>query len=156
MKLKMKFIFVGKIKKGFWLEAVTYYKKLLGRYSQLQEVIIKDGPANLGPSQKKAVEGKHIISKLAAKDLLICLDEKGQNLSSRELARKMTQWTETRAALPCFVIGGSHGLSCELLNRADFILSLGNMTFPHELARILLLEQLYRALCILHNHPYHH
>ncbi len=156
MKTKIRFIFVGKLKKFFWLEADSYYKRLLSRYYQIHEILIKDGPGYLSLDKRIEVEGKNILSKVRRKDFLICLDEKGKNLSSEEFARKMTQWRECIGLFPCFVIGGAHGLSPEVLERADFILSLGRMTFPHEMARILFLEQLYRAQCILHNHPYHH
>jgi len=154
--MKIKLIAVGKLKGPLWRDAYLYYRRMLGRYCLLKEVIVKDEGKGGSPRERIEKEGKKILARIGNGDLVIPLDERGVLLSSEEFAKKMTQWVECRSLSPCFVIGGSHGLSPAVKERAHFILSLGKMTFPHEMVRVILLEQLYRAQCILHHHPYHH
>ena len=88
--------------------------------------------------------------------MLICLDEKGKEMTSVELSKHLLHWTEDPNLTPCFVTGGPFGLSEEVRKAARVKLSLSKMTLPHELARTMLLEQLYRAASILKGSPYHH
>ena len=88
--------------------------------------------------------------------MVISLDRKGRLFTSRQLSSALKVWLETPGRTPCFVIGGAYGLSRDVVSRSDLTLSLGPMTLPHELARVVLLEQLYRADAILRNLPYHH
>jgi 23S rRNA (pseudouridine1915-N3)-methyltransferase len=100
-------------------------------------------------------EGNAILSAMPAKAYLVLMDERGEDLSSRELARKMEGWQEQGTQELIFAIGGAEGASEELKARADFILGLGQKTWPHMLARLMLIEQIYRALTIIEGHPYH-
>jgi len=153
---KIKFIWVGKLKKPFFQEACAHYRDALRRGHGLEEMLVKDAPARLAVAEKCAWEGKKILERLGPGDIAVVLDERGDALSSVELSGRLKNWIEDPAGLPCFILGGAWGLSREVLERADFSLSLGPMTFPHELARLILLEQLYRAASILRGTPYHH
>lgn len=152
----VKFIWVGKLKESFFREAAAHYAKKLGRFHKIEEVVIKDAPGKLPPEEKSLREGKAILEKVTLRDLLICLDEKGKEMTSVQLSKELRKWTEEPNLTPCFVIGGPFGLSDELKEAARIKISLSKMTLPHELARTVLLEQLYRAASILVGSPYHH
>lgn len=109
----------------------------------------------LPPAQLKAREAELILAALPAGARLVALDERGQTWSSRELAERLAAWRDNGAAALAFAIGGADGLAAAVTERADAVLSLGAMTWPHLLVRSLLLEQLYRAQQILAGHPYH-
>ncbi|CCO23122.1 23S rRNA (pseudouridine(1915)-N(3))-methyltransferase RlmH [Maridesulfovibrio hydrothermalis] len=153
---KLRFVWVGKIKEPFFRDACAHYTKKLGRFHKLDETILKDAPGKLPPEEKILREGKSIITKIRPSDMLICMDEKGKEMTSVELSKHLRRWTEDPNLTPCFVIGGPFGLSEEVKNMARVKLSLSKMTLPHELARTMLLEQLYRAASILRGSPYHH
>jgi 23S rRNA (pseudouridine1915-N3)-methyltransferase len=109
----------------------------------------------LPPAQLKAREAELILAALPAGALLVALDEKGVGWSSRELAERLAAWRDQGVATLAFAIGGAGGLGNAVTGRADAILSLGALTWPHLLVRGMLLEQLYRAQQILAGHPYH-
>ncbi len=152
----IKFIWVGKLKESFFRDAAAHYSKKLGRFHKLEEVIIKDAPGKLPPEEKSLREGKAILEKVGPRDLLICLDEKGKEMTSVQLSKQLQRWDEEPNLTPCFVIGGPFGLSEEVKSAARVKIALSKMTLPHELARTVLLEQLYRAASILRGSPYHH
>jgi 23S rRNA (pseudouridine1915-N3)-methyltransferase len=114
-----------------------------------------DEKRKLPPAQLKAREAELILGAVPAGARLIALDERGQSWSSRELADRLGRWRDQGVPALAFAIGGADGLGQAVLDRADTVLSLGAMTWPHLLARSLLLEQLYRAQQILAGHPYH-
>ena len=103
----------------------------------------------------KAREAELLLGAVPPGALLIALDGRGKVLSSEDLALQLAAWRERAPKALCFVIGGADGLDDSLLGRADFVLSLGPMTWPHLLVRVMLAEQLYRASAILAGHPYH-
>jgi 23S rRNA (pseudouridine1915-N3)-methyltransferase len=109
----------------------------------------------LPPAQLKAREAALILTAIPASARLVALDEKGAAWSSRELAKRLARWRDQGVATLAFAIGGADGLGQAVIERADAVLSLGAMTWPHLLVRSLLLEQLYRAQQILAGHPYH-
>lgn len=153
---RIKCLWVGAIKKGIWREAVElYWKRLSGLYA-VEAECLKDAPGHLAPEQRRKREAEAIQAKLAPRDRLIVLDEHGLARSSHQLAHDLTTWLEDPTTQPCFVLGGAYGLADFLVQRADERLALGPMTLPHELARVVLLEQLYRAGTIVKNIPYHH
>jgi 23S rRNA (pseudouridine1915-N3)-methyltransferase len=153
---KLRFIWIGKLKKKFWQDAAQHYWQRLEKYYSLEEICLKDGPAQLEAAERIEAEGQNISKKISPKDLLITLDEKGRTLSSPALANKLQNWLEEPSTSPCFVIGGAFGLSSAIKQKSQFILSLGPLTLPHDLARIVLLEQIYRAATINLGLPYHH
>lgn len=150
------FIWVGKPKEKFYREGCEHYWKKLSRFFKLEQSVIKDGPGKLPAAQRNEVEGRGIISKANPSDMLIILDEFGERLTSRKLAAHLQQWTDDPNLRPTFVIGGPFGLSDEVKNAARKTVRLSDMTLPHELARLVLLEQIYRAGTIMRNMPYHH
>ncbi len=156
MPKKIKFIFVGKIKKRFWKEVEGFYEKRLSPWFVIQKIIIKDGDSSLCIEDRVRIESDRILKKVQSNDILICLDEMGKMFSSGQFAKKLTKWIESPGKVPCFAVGGPYGIHDTLKKRSDFLMSLSPMTFPHEMARIILLEQIYRAKQIINNSPYHH
>lgn len=152
----IKCVFVGKLKKFWAKEACEHYGGALGLFHPLEQVAVKDASGSLPEAARRKEEGSRILAKLGPGDLLVVLDQGGKALSSEALAARLRGWIEDPGKRPCFAVGGAYGHSEEVLGRADFKLSLGPMTLPHELARVVLLEQLYRAASINKGTPYHH
>lgn len=158
--MKVKIVCVGKIKEKFFRDAIDEYKKRLSSYIKLEIVEVGDEKTPDKASeamniQIKQKEGQRILSKINDQDLVVLLELKGQMYSSEELsaylADKMVQGTSSIV----FVIGGSLGVSEEVKQRANMQLCFSKMTFPHQLMRVILLEQIYRAFKIMHHEPYH-
>lgn len=154
--MRMKFIWIGKLRERFARDGCEHYMGKLGRHFRLEELTLKDAPGKLPPEEKVRREGEAILAKLRPGDMPVILDERGREPTSRELAKHVRDWTETANQTPVFIIGGPFGLSQEVKKAARQTLSLSRMTLPHELARLMLLEQLYRAGEILRGSPYHH
>ena len=153
---KAALITVGRIKTVFWQKAAAHYRERLVRSGfRIEETVIKDADAELCAETKIATEGEKIMAALPSGYTNICLDARGQNLDSVNFAELLRQ-CEERARPPCFIIGGAYGLSGLVLEKTHQILSLGKMTFPHELAQIILWEQLFRADAIRRKTGYHH
>lgn len=142
--MRFKIISVGKIKDKNLLELVNDFAKKISYEAKLELLEIKD-------SDKKT-EGKKILDKVND-EFLIALSEEGKQWNSRELAKKIKDISLTKTI--CFVIGGPFGLSEEVKNKSSLILSLSKMTFTHEMAKLFLLEQVYRAISIIKNKNYH-
>lgn len=115
---------------------------------------IRDGAG--ARQARREDESARLLKGLEANDFLISLDEAGQGLSSIQFAALLSKIDEETLGRPCFIIGGPFGLSRNLLEKSRRVISLSLMTWPHELARVLLLEQIYRAECVRRNIPYHH
>lgn len=153
-------ICVGKLKESYWRDAVKEYSKRLGGYCSLNIIELKESrlAANPSPADELAVkvkEGEEILSHIRPSDLVVTLEIKGKKLSSEQLASRIEDWSlEGRSDLD-FVIGGSLGLSPAVSQRADFKLSFSDMTFPHQMMRVILLEQIYRSFKIIRHEPYH-
>lgn len=152
----VKCMYFGKLKNDWAKKACDHYARAFRRFHRLDEAILKDAPGSLDQDDRRKDEGQRLLQKIGPGDRLIALDEGGKGLSSTDLAKHLQRWIEDPGKTPCFAIGGAFGFSTEVLDRADFTLSLGPMTLPHELARVVLLEQLYRAASILKGAPYHH
>ena len=153
---KIGFIWVGKLKEPYAKDGCALYLKKLSRFFKPEDVMVRDATGKLPPAEKNAKEGQGILAKVGSGDTLITLDERGERLTSRGLAKKLRQWTDAPKQRPVFVVGGPFGLSDEVKAAARGSIRLGDMTLPHELARLVLLEQIYRAGTILANMPYHH
>ncbi|MBR1846709.1 MAG: 23S rRNA (pseudouridine(1915)-N(3))-methyltransferase RlmH [Bacilli bacterium] len=158
--MKITVFCIGFLKESYWKEAVSEYQKRLGNYVALDIVEIGDLPCPEKASPKemdeiKRKEGQKILSKLKSSDYLIALDLKGKQYDSISFAHHIEEKLVQGGASLSFVIGGSLGLSEELLKRANESVCFGLPTFPHQLARVMLLEQLYRSFRILRNEPYH-
>lgn len=158
--MKLSIVAVGKLKEKYLKEGINEYSKRLSRFCELQIIEVDDeqAPENLSASQEKQVkkrEAERIIKRVKEDSALIVLDLKGKKLNSEEFADKLNSFFISGKSHITFVIGGSLGLDEELIQKADFRLCLSDMTFPHQLARLILLEQVFRAFKILNNEPYH-
>ena len=151
---------VGKLKEKYWRDAVAEYSKRLKSYCSLQITEIKESPLRANPSAAdeeavKIAEGADILSRIRSSDYVITLEIKGKGLSSEALAQKIEALAIDGKSSLIFVIGGSLGLSEEVSRRADFKLSFSAMTFPHQMMRAILLEQIYRSFKINRHEVYH-
>ena len=158
--MKITILAVGKIKEKFLSDAVAEYVKRLGRYCRLEIIQVQDEKDSEKPSE--AIK-KQILAKEAARiaphikddSFIIALAINGKQLSSEEFARKINSLGISGTSSITFIIGGSLGLSDEILKKADILLSFSKMTFPHQLMRVILLEQIYRGYKIISGEPYH-
>ncbi len=152
--MKIKVAWIGKTKEPA-IEALTNeYLKRISRYAEVAGLAVKDEAAILSLSLSSASGERQRKNTSKERHKLVLLDSRGKQLSSEELAEFLER--EQVNAIPLvFAVGGADGFSEEARRRAEFRLSLGKMTLPHELARVVLVEQLYRAVTILKNHPYH-
>lgn len=146
---------VGKLKTPFWREAAAEYQERLGRFRRVEILEVRDGDAALTPAARSAQEGRRLIESLGSRTAAVALEESGEALDSPGLAALLRRF-DAQALRPVFVLGGPFGLAPEIRAACAHSLSLSALTFPHELARVILLEQIYRAECILRNIPYHH
>ncbi len=151
----LRIITVGKVKTKCWKEACDYYLKMIKHWQAIETIEVKDSEANMSIQDRIGQEGERIISQIYAGEYIISLGEKGKNFTSPEFSSFLLKLDED-ARKPVFIIGGPFGLSSQVLEKSNLILSLSKMTFPHEIARTLLLEQIYRANCIRYKFPYHH
>lgn len=158
--MKITVITVGKIKEKYWNMAIEEYAKRLSRYCKLEIVEVADEktPDEAGETlemQIKDREGQRISDKLPENAYVIALAIEGKMLDSVELSRKMEDIAVKGTSHIVFIIGGSLGLSPKILKRADYLLSFSKMTFPHQMMRVVLLEQIYRSFRISNHEPYH-
>ena len=159
MKKTASIICVGKIKTPHWRSAAEDYLQRLARAWQIKHIIVRES-GDHAPEERNKREGAFIIEALSQPEmsgaLIIALDEGGEMCSSMDFSKQLQLCWEKENRMPCFIIGGAYGLCPTIRQKAHRVLSLGPMTFPHELAQVLLLEQLYRADAILRGAPYHH
>lgn len=146
--LRFTILCVGKIKEAYMREAVSDYTRRLTKYGKIEIV-----ETNEDISVKK--EGEALLARLQEKSYVFALDLKGKMCSSPELARMLERQATSGYSHFTFIIGGSDGLSSDVTERADCNLCLSPMTFPHQMARLILLEQIYRAMKINHGEKYH-
>lgn len=153
-------ITVGKIKEKFLRDAIDEYSKRLSKYCRLEIIEVSDEKTPDNASEKeelqiKEKEGIQILSKIKDNAYVIAMDLKGKNLSSEEFSSFIDNCGIQGNSNLVFVIGGSLGLSKDVLNRANYKLCFSKMTFPHQLFRVMLLEQIYRGFRIMKGEPYH-
>lgn len=145
----IKVIAVGKLNQKGIIEQIQYYKKQLPM--KLDMIEVADEPTMQGMQ----LEGERILSKINPSDIVIALAIDGKMMSSEEFASFMDEKTTYSSSDLVFIIGGSYGLSLDVMRRANMTLSFSKMTFPHQLMRLILIEQIYRGQMILKHHPYH-
>jgi 23S rRNA (pseudouridine1915-N3)-methyltransferase len=158
--MKITLITVGKIKEKFYVDAIAEYSKRLSRYCKLDIVQVADektpdGASELQERQIKEKEGERILAQIKDGSYVIALAIEGEMLDSEGLAEKIDRLGVGGQSQIVFIIGGSLGLSDAVIRRADYKLSFSKMTFPHQLMRVILLEQIYRSYRIVHGEPYH-
>jgi len=158
--MNINIIAVGRLKEKYWTDAVNEYIKRISRYAKITVTELEDekAPENLSAAQKEQVikkEGARILKNISDGEYVICLEIDACQLSSVGLSQFLDRLMLDGKSSIDFVIGGSLGLHEDVIKRADFHLSFSKMTFPHQLMRALLLEQIYRAIKISKNEPYH-
>ncbi len=152
--MNMALICMGRLKEKYWRDAVNEYEKRLSRFGKFEEIELPDLPEPAVEAQICEKEGRAILQKVREDDIVIALCIGGRQLDSVQLSEKLTQFGDTGRRV-VFIIGGSLGLSPQVVARANFKLSFSPMTFPHQLARVMLLEQTYRAMKIAAGERYH-
>ena len=153
--MKLTFGVVGRLQERFWREAADEYLKRLGPYATVRVVEIDDRDSGRDEARALAEEGADILRAVAAGAHVITLEIGGKQLSSEAFAARLSALALDGHSNVAFVVGGSVGLAADVLARADERLSLGKMTLPHNMARVVLLEQVYRAFRINRGEPYH-
>lgn len=158
--MKITVISVGKLKEKYLRDGIAEYVKRLGRYCKVELIEVADEKTPDGASetleqQIKDVEGGRILARIRSGDYVTALAIEGEMVDSPQLAARIEKLGIQGESSLVFVIGGSLGLSEKVLRRADWKLSFSRMTFPHQLMRMILLEQIYRSFRIIHHEPYH-
>ena len=155
--LRLTVLFLGRTREPYLARGIEDFAKRLGHYAHLTLTIIKESSPGRKVDAGRAMDegGRRLLSHAPAGALLVALDPKGMQPSSQDLAALLTSWEGQGRGHICFLIGGSLGLPAAVLDRCGLILSLSRLTFTHEMARLLLLEQLYRAFTIKQGTGYH-
>ncbi len=158
--MKITIIAVGKLKEKYWKQAIAEYEKRLTAYTKVEIIEVPDekAPENMSDKeieQVKEKEGQRILAKIKPQSTVITLEIQGKMLSSEGLAKELDQRMTQGASDFTFVIGGSNGLHQDVMKRSNFALSFSKMTFPHQMMRVVLLEQVYRAFKINRGEAYH-
>lgn len=156
--MKLKLLAIGKIKREAFQQLAKEYEKRIRRFQPFEVIEIPDEKVGSKAEIAKILgkEADRVERHLKRDSHLVVLDEKGVQWSSIDLAWELNQWFQSSPAEIVFLVGGAFGLDEELKKRAEVRWSLSKLTLPHQLARVLALEQVYRALTILKNVPYHH
>ena len=158
--MRITLLTVGKIKEKYWKDAIDEYVKRLSRYAKVEIVEVADektpdGASEAEEEQIRRIEGARLIEKIPQGSYVVTLEILGKMLDSVQLSETISDWMLKGESHLCFIIGGSLGLSKEVSARASYKLSFSKMTFPHQMMRVILLEQLYRAFRIQKGEPYH-
>lgn len=158
--MNVKILCVGKIKEKFYRDAILEYSKRLSKYCSLEIVEVNDEKTSENSTENeiniiKDKEGERILKHIKDKDYAIALAIQGKHQDSVAFSKYIENLGITGNSSICFVIGGSLGLSDAVMGRCNASISFSKMTFPHQLMRVILLEQIYRAMRIMNNEPYH-
>ncbi len=158
--MQIRIITVGKLKEKYWQDAVKEYLKRSGPYAKIETIEVAEEKLPDAPSSAEirlalAKEGENIMRQILPSSYVITLAIEGKRLSSEELAAFMSRRALEGQSKLVFIIGSSYGISREILEKSDFRLSFSPMTFPHQMMRVILLEQLYRNFKIAKGEPYH-
>ncbi len=155
--MKIKFILIGKSSFRFVETGIEMYKERLKRLADFELIIISDlkNTKKMPPEQVKAKEGALIIKTLTNSDFVVLLDEKGRSLNSLKFANFIENKLLASTKQLVFIVGGAYGFSKEIYKRGNFLLSLSEMTFSHQIIRLFFMEQIYRAFTIIKGLPYH-
>lgn len=155
--MKLRLLCVGKLTGKFLRQGVEEFSARVNRYLPLTEIELKEEKAGkkADPDYIREREAERILARIPQQAVVVSLDEKGRALSSEELAGELEKHMVRGTSELVFIIGGAYGLSPSVRQRSHMVLSLSAMTFTHQMARLFLLEQLYRAFSIIRNEPYH-
>ena len=158
--MRISIVCAGKIKEKYLVQGISEYKKRLSRYAKLEIIEVQDekAPESLSPAEEQAVlgrEGERLTRYMRDSAVKIVLAIEGQPFSSEEFAEKLQRYALSGRSQLDFIIGGSLGLDQAIIKQADLLLSFSRFTFPHQLMRLILMEQIYRAFRIINGEPYH-
>ena len=158
--MKIKIVTVGKLKEKYLKDGIAEYSKRISRFATVEMIELADEktPDRASDSENAkilCVEGNRILSKIGEREFVVVLAIEGKTLSSEEFSKQLEQASINCSSTLTFVIGGSLGLSKEVKKRANLSVSFGRLTLPHQLMRLVLVEQIYRAFTIQQGSPYH-
>lgn len=158
--MKIKVVTVGKLKEKYLKDGIAEYSKRISRFAKLEMIELADEktPDRASESENQKIleiEGQRILSKVADRDFVIVLAIEGKTLSSEEFSKQLEEASIKGFSTLTFIIGGSLGLAQDVKNRANLSVSFGRLTLPHQLMRLVLVEQIYRAFTIQQGSPYH-
>lgn len=158
--MKIKVVTVGKLKEKYLKDGIAEYSKRISRFAKFEMIELSDEktPDKASESENQKIleiEGQRILSKVADRDFVIVLAIEGKTLSSEEFSKRLEEASIKGFSTLTFIIGGSLGLSSAVKNRANLSVSFGRLTLPHQLMRLVLVEQIYRAFTIQQGSPYH-
>ncbi|HEX4888672.1 MAG TPA: 23S rRNA (pseudouridine(1915)-N(3))-methyltransferase RlmH [Luteibaculaceae bacterium] len=155
--MTIKFVFVGKTFQAFIEQGCEEFVKRIGKYNRTEVLVIPDEKRNasLDPSALKRSEAQAILKHIKPEDFLILLDERGKSFSSVQWAAQLQKFMNQGPKNLVFLVGGAFGFDEAIYQRSNFQWSLSNLTFSHQMVRLFLIEQVYRAFTILKNEPYH-
>lgn len=158
--MKIKIVTVGKLKEKYLKDGIAEYSKRISRFATIEMIELADEktPDRASDSENEKIldlEGNRILSKIGDREFVVVLAIEGKTLSSEEFSKQLEQASINGYSTLTFVIGGSLGLSPQVKNRANLSLSFGRLTLPHQLMRLVLVEQIYRAFTIQQGSPYH-
>ena len=153
--MKVRLVLVGRSERGMVADGVEHYLVRLARTMPVEQVVLSEAGKG-DPAYQQRVESERILAALKPGERVVVLDERGKALTSPQFAERLGTWRDQGVRHVAFVIGGAYGMTDAVRARADLVLALSAMTFPHQLVRVLFAEQLYRAATILQGSPYHH
>lgn len=158
--MKIKVVTVGKLKEKYLKDGISEYSKRISRFAKLEMIKLADEktPDRASESENQKIleiEGQRILSKVGDRDFVIVLAIEGKTLSSEEFSKQLEEASIKGFSTLTFIIGGSLGLAQDVKNRANLSVSFGRLTLPHQLMRLVLVEQIYRAFTIQQGSPYH-
>jgi 23S rRNA (pseudouridine1915-N3)-methyltransferase len=154
--MNLKVIIVGKNHEKWVDSCITDYANRINKYNSFQLKYLKEGKGSGNLASQLKIERQLIFESIEKDDYVVCLDEKGKEYSSTGFAMVVDGWKQTNKKTVCLIIGGAYGFHQDVKERSNEMLALSKMTFTHQLVRIFLVEQLYRAFTIINKFPYHH
>lgn len=155
MGMEVRLLLVGRSERGLVADGVKHYLDRLTRNLPVEQVVLAEAGRG-DPAYQQRTESERILAALKPGEKVVVLDERGAQLTSTQFAERLGKWRDQGVRQVAFVIGGAYGMTDAVRERADLVLALSAMTFPHQLVRVLFAEQLYRAMAILQGSPYHH
>ncbi len=153
--MKFELIVLGKTNEAYLAAGIADFRKRLQRYCQVTIKIVKEKRGKIADKVRIIEEGRKLLAQIIDTSFVVALDRTGQQLDSAELAENIGIWRDSGKRVVTFIIGGPLGLSTEVLKRSELVISLSKFTFTHEMARLILFEQLYRGFSILAGSKYH-
>jgi 23S rRNA (pseudouridine1915-N3)-methyltransferase len=156
--MKVKLYLIGKTDRAEIQALIELFSKRIERYIRFETIIIPDikNTASLSENQQKTKEGQALLAKITANEFLVLLDEKGKRMNSKQFSKYLEKHMVQSTQCLSFIIGGPYGFSKEVYAKASGKISLSEMTFSHQIIRVIFAEQLYRGFTIIRNEPYHH